>query len=193
MSAQKSGLIAFDMEEEEGQGLATRLFATYQFFNFLVPSVTIFIHLLVVAIWVGPIECKDMAPVYDPFFIYWTIMIIFTFFLALIGHMRVQHPQINRVVYVCVSTLISTLLFVMISFIRAKPFKCMEGNGRWLAYLFGPVGFTIVFVLGLSFAALLAFTFRYNEIVGYQRIGVVDGSEDMEEDNNSEKSSKDFD
>lgn len=153
----------------DASALATRLLAAYQFFNTLVPALVVFVHLLVVATWLGPLDC-DTMPVAG-FWFYWASMIAVTAALSTLAALKVNQPaRLNRAVHVVVSVALSTLLFVTASFIRAKPFKCFE-DGAATAYLFGPVGFGLVLAAAAAFALALALTHRLDDLEPYLRIG----------------------
>lgn len=142
-----------------------RVSAAVRLFNAIVPSLSIAVHLLVVATLVGGADCGDTN-----FWVYWGIMIAITAGLALALSLSVTHPRIPRPLHVILSTACSTLLFVAASFVRAKPFKCFA-EGSDLAYVTGPATFGVVFAVTLVYAIALAVTYPLSDLESYVRIG----------------------
>jgi hypothetical protein len=148
----------------------TRLFAIDTFFSTLVPSLPIFVYLLIVGAWLNQLPC-DQIPVVA-FLIFWMSMLVITVSWAVIKSLRVQKARLDRNAYVSVQTMFATSFFVAVSVIRGTPFHCYELTaGPTVAYLFGPIFFGTVLLGGIVYALVLAFTFRLKDLERYVRIG----------------------
>jgi hypothetical protein len=142
------------------------------------PILVMMIHYTVLAGWYNDSECAAIKT--PSFFAYWVCMIVVAMAWGFFNQMAVRVDGKRNWAWIVTTSILSGMLFVGWSFIRAKPFKCLV-DGTSIAYIAGPIVLWLATVVAVVASTVYVVKFLSTKSVYYMvAVDEIGLNEDIE-------------